>query len=81
VVQRWTTCEVGKRRRACHTRARACSPRRAGPGRGRGRGEARRVVSCRVESSQDRDRDRDRDAYVLFLSFMSVIHVNHNLLY
>jgi hypothetical protein len=24
---------------------------------------------------------RDRDAYALFLSFMLVIHVNHNLLY
>jgi hypothetical protein len=37
-----------------------------------GRAVAWRVVSCR---------DRDREAYALFLSFMSVIHVSHNLLY
>ena len=29
----YTTCEAGKRRTVNHTRARARSPRRAGPGR------------------------------------------------
>jgi hypothetical protein len=37
------------------------------------------IIFCIKTTS--RDRDRDREAYALFLSFMSVIHVNHNLLY
>jgi hypothetical protein len=57
------------------TRARALD-RLAAPGRAMAVAVA---VACRIESS--RDRDRDREAYALFLSFMSVIHVNHNLMY
>jgi hypothetical protein len=37
------------------------------------------IIFCIKTTS--RDRDRDREAYALFLSFMSVIHVNHNLLW
>ena len=53
----YTTCEAGKRRTVNHTRARARSPRRAGPGRAVAvavaeaearRGAARRGVAGRT---------------------------------
>jgi hypothetical protein len=51
----------------------------------KGEGRATRARSLaspgRAVAEACRDRDRDRDAYALFLSFISVIHVNHNLLY
>ena len=63
----YTTCEAGKRRTVNHTRARARSPRRAGPGRagpgrgrGRGRGEARRGAAGRTGGARARARARAR---------------------
>jgi hypothetical protein len=50
--------------------------------KGEGRAtRARSLAAPRWAEARRVDRDRDREAYALFLSFMSVIHVNHNLLY
>ena len=56
----YTTCEAGKRRTVNHTRARARSPRRAGPGRAVAvavaearRGAARPAGRCACAAGRD----------------------------